>query len=192
MDDPHHGSLYEQELAKIFESQTELERLTRELTLYTARKHGKRAYVRRTPEDYPNEAIMRTMDGRRRYHFDKPFKKHLESAIDSIVSHDLEDAAREVHIVDRGDLEDGEPLGGYDARMLVAHDRTEAEVIERVDGEHDETVRTPQEQQCEQLRRAGCSARKRAEILGIREDEVRNIDRRITRRKRKRNVRKPL
>jgi DNA-directed RNA polymerase specialized sigma24 family protein len=189
MDDGHHDSPYQQLIHKLFENRN-VERDTRELLLYTIRKHGRRAYVCRDPDDYPNEAILRTLDGRRPFDFagEKTLIQHLESSIDSILSHDLEKAARHVPLVDRCDIEDGTPLGGYDSSRIIANDHTELDVIAQVDAEKLNATLPPEERQYEELRRAGTcrSARDFAKEMRISEKTVRNIERRLARKKRKR------
>ncbi len=190
MDEPAHEVLYRKCIAELIEKRNN-ERDTREMLIYTMRKHGKRARVFRDPEDYPNEAVLRTMDGRRKFDFDgdKTLMQHYQSVIDSLVSHDLEKAARHVPLADRGDAEDGEPLGGYDSSRLVASGHTAQEVIEKVDAErHDEKL-SPEERTYKELRRSGLckTAKDFARHMSIPEKKVRNIERRLARRKRKRN-----
>jgi RNA polymerase sigma factor (sigma-70 family) len=187
MDDPHHGLTYQERIHWLIEN-SDITRMTRELLLYTMRKHGRRASVYRSPEDYVQEAILRIMDGKRRYDFDgaKPFNEYLKSTIDSLVNHDLEKAAREVQLVERGDSDDG-PLGGIDASRLIADAHAEQSIIEKLDAEKAERMMDPEERTVCELRRSGeCkTARDVALKMGISEARVRNIERRIARRKRK-------
>jgi hypothetical protein len=190
MDEPAHDAAYRQRIAELIEKRDNA-RDAREMLAYTMRKHGRRARVYRDPEDYPNEAIIRTMDGRRKFDFDgeKTLMQHYQSVIDSLVSHDLEKAARHVRLADREDAEDGAPLGGYDSSRLVATDHTEQEVITKVDAGRHQASLPPEERKYDELRRSGlCKTAKDFSLqMCIPEKHVRNIERRIARRKRKRN-----
>lgn len=189
MDDGHHRFTYEKRIAELFDNRN-LERDTRELLLYVMRRHGKRAMVVREPLDYVNESILRTMDGRRPFHFDGALTilDHLRGGIDSILSHDLEKAARHVQLVDRGDAEDGAPLGGYDNARIVAESRTEDQIIHDLDAGKQDATLPPEERRYMQLQRSGLckTANDFAQRMKISVARVRNIERRL-RRKRKRN-----
>jgi hypothetical protein len=182
-DGSHPGSAYEQRLAQFFRT-IDFDELTTHAIRYTVRKHKQRAYRFRTPPDYFNEAIMLIMDLRRIFDFEgtKSFEQFVESVIDSLVSHDLEKAARLVQIVDRGDVEEGEALGGFDAGRLVATERTD-EVIDRIDAEKRDAKLPPELQQYRKLRRSGqCrTAKEFAVQMGIKVSDIRNIERRLAR-----------
>jgi hypothetical protein len=190
MDEAHHGSEYRRLIRELFDKR-DLERDTRELLLYTMRKHGNRASRFRQPADYPAEAFLRILDGRRRYDFDGPktFIQHCQSVIDSLVSHDLDKAKRDVPIVDPADAEDGTPLGGYDSSRIIANDHTEQDVIARVDAERHNAKLRPDERRYEELRSLGLcrTATDFSRHMAIPVNVVRNIERRLARRKRKRN-----
>jgi RNA polymerase sigma factor (sigma-70 family) len=178
---------YEQRFAKFIEdiSHDEWARLTRELIVYCARKHGKRAYRHgRTPDDYVQGAIAAALALRRIYDFngDKTFKEWLMSSIDSDVSHQ---AARPIHrtipLESHSGDDENQRMSGYDEGKLVSNDRPDR-VIDDIDAERMRNALPEDLRRLHKLSQStGLTAKQIADVLGTNERDIRNMERRLVR-----------
>ena len=186
---------YERRFAELIESIDDWEALTRELIVYTVRKHGERAYrFGMGPDDYAQRAIEAALSMRRIYDFGsgKTFDEFLESAIDSDLSHQLRRKIhRTVRLESRADAGDDRPLSGYDQDKLVSSDRPDR-VIDEIDAERERAALPQDLRRLHELNQSTqCTAKEKARRLGITVAEVWNMQRRLKRsfkRKRSRTI----
>lgn len=188
--DEDHGITYD---IQLLVRDTDWTRLTKQLLLYSAARifhfGGVAATLRSRTEDYVQEAVKLILDGTR--HFD-PSERTLFGAlsgvIDSLISHDLEKSVRRgVHLslvqADGDNLIAGEMLEEH----LAAKDDFEAEIVLRDQFEaflaslHDDA----ELQRYARLRAANTcvTADEYAALMRMPVENVRNMDRRLRRRR---------
>lgn len=184
---------YQQLFSQFIENFDDWDRLYKELVLYTVRKHGPRAERHgRSAEDYVQGAIAAALGMRRLYDFEgnKTFKQFLMSAIDSDISHQhARPIHRTVRLESRADFGEDEVLSGYDVDRLVSDDRPDR-VIDKIDAERENRALPPDLRRLHELNQSTkYTAREKAQLLGVTESDVRNMQRRLDRHfKRKRNT----
>lgn len=190
MDDdiPHHP---DSELAEILD-QTNWDDLTRRLLLYANyrfSRHGAASgrYVNK-PDDYVQEAVTALLDGRRRYSPspEKTLFAFLCGVVDSLLSHDAEKAERRgTHLFIGNDDVDDAPPDEYSEDRLASNDNFEEDIIVKDELAHFMGFLEPDLQTYVRLRARDTqsSAEECAATLQISVSDVRNMDRRLRRRR---------
>jgi len=164
--------------------------LTKRLIAYThmrLARYGAYAgrYTNRA-EDYAQEAIVRLMEGTRQFASEKPkdLFRFLCGVVDSLVSHDAEKAKRRgIQLVISN--EHGEEAGEVDEEHLSSGEDLENRIIVKNELERFMASLDPALEQYVRLRAAGAlrTTRAYAEALNTTVEDVRNMDKRLRRRR---------
>jgi DNA-directed RNA polymerase specialized sigma24 family protein len=187
----HHDRYLATELAQIIE-ETDWQSLTKRLLVYTRyrlARHGSAANrYGSNAEDYVQEAVALLFEGKR--HFvpapDRSLFRFLCGVVDSIINHSGEKARRRGTQLFIGNEagEDGVP-GGLDEEHLASDDDFEEQIIARDELERFMESLEPDLERYVRLLAAdqSVSAEEHALSLGTSVSEIRNMDRRLRRRR---------